>query len=73
VCVLGCSIHNTHGSVTHFYTDTQLHETHLYNTQTLMSLGLHDVWGVHQNLGRQVYEVHYGYPGYPGGGGGGGG
>jgi hypothetical protein len=34
-----------------------------------MSLGLHSAWGVHQNLGRQVYEVHYGYPGYTAGGG----
>ena len=69
MCVWGRSIHHTDGSVTHIYTDTQSHETHLYNTQTLRSLtGLHGVWGVHQNLGRQVYEVHYGYPGYTGGG-----
>jgi hypothetical protein len=73
VCVWGRNIHNTHGSVKHTYTDTQSHETHFYNTQTLRSLGLHGVWGVHQNLGRQVYEVHYGYPGYTGGGGDGGG
>jgi hypothetical protein len=40
----------------------QSHETHLYNTETQRSPGLHcGVWGVY--LGRQVYEVHNKYQG----------
>ena len=43
--------HNTRGFVTHIYLDTQSHETHLCNTETLRSLGLQrcsvcamDIW-----------------------------
>ena len=39
--------HNTHGFVTHIYTDTQSHETHLHNTQTHRSPGLYyGVWAL---------------------------